>query len=124
MWASDEFTEVLLLEARVVAAEEAVAAHFDLPVAAPVVYLRRLIRRKGIPLVYQVEHVTYDEHRPLVEAQLQVTSLEGLLRLPRRRSHGRPSHHPSGEPGTEEAAASTWPRARRPSAIESLFLGL
>ena len=29
-----------------------------------------------------MEYVTYDEHRPLVEAQLQVTSLEGLLRSP------------------------------------------
>ena len=35
-----------------------------------------------MPLIYQVEYVTYDEHRPLVEAQLQVTSLEGLLRSP------------------------------------------
>jgi len=123
MWASDEFTEVLLLEARVVAAEEVVAAHFDLPVAAPVVYLRRLIRRKGIPLVYQVEHVTYDEHRPLVEAQLQVTSLEGLLRSPQ--GEGVMGGHLTIQAvslGTEEAAALDVAQGSPAFCIESLFL--
>ena len=30
----------------------------------PIVYLRRLIQRNGVPLIYQLEHVVYDEHRP------------------------------------------------------------
>jgi GntR family transcriptional regulator len=123
MWASDESTEVLLLEARVIAAAEPVAVHFDLPVATPVVYLRRLIRRKGIPLIYQVEHVTYDAHRPLVEAQLQVTSLEGLLRSPQ--VEGVMGGHLTIQAvslGTEEATALEVPPGSPAFCIESLFL--
>jgi DNA-binding GntR family transcriptional regulator len=82
VWADDESVEVLLLEARIAPADEQVADTLQLSSGAPVVFLRRLIQRKGVPLIYQLEHVTYDEHRPLVEAQLQVTSLEGLLRSP------------------------------------------
>jgi DNA-binding GntR family transcriptional regulator len=83
VWADDDSVEVLLLEARIAPADEQVAATLALPLGAPVVRLRRLIQRRGTPLIYQIEYVAYDEHRPLVEAQLQVTSLEGLLRSPK-----------------------------------------
>jgi DNA-binding GntR family transcriptional regulator len=82
VWADDDSVEVQLLEARIVLADEQVAERLELAQDALVVMLRRLIQRKGLPLIYQIEYVTYDEHRPLVEAQLQVTSLEGLLRSP------------------------------------------
>jgi DNA-binding GntR family transcriptional regulator len=82
VWADDDSVEVQLLEARILPADERVAAKLELRTGASVVFLRRLVHRKGVPLIYQLEHVTYDEHRPLVEAQLQVTSLEGLLRSP------------------------------------------
>lgn len=82
LWADDASAEVLLLEARIVPASEQVSTTLRLSPEDPIVYLRRLITRKGIPLVYQVEHVVYDEHRPLVEGELQVTSLEGLLHSP------------------------------------------
>jgi DNA-binding GntR family transcriptional regulator len=79
LWVDDASVDVLLLEARIVPAGERVAAMLQLSPGDPVVYLRRLIRRGTVPLIYQLEHVVYDEHRPLVEGQLQVTSLEGLL---------------------------------------------
>jgi DNA-binding GntR family transcriptional regulator len=82
VWADDDSVEVQLLQARIVLADEQVAGKLALAPDSLVVLLRRLIQRKGVPLMYQVEYVTYDEHRPLVEAQLQVTSLEGLLRSP------------------------------------------
>jgi DNA-binding GntR family transcriptional regulator len=82
VWADDDSVEVQLLEARIVLADGQVAEMLELAPDALVVLLRRVIQRKGVPLIYQVEYVTYDEHRPLVEAQLQVTSLEGLLRSP------------------------------------------
>ncbi len=82
VWTDDDSVEVQLLEAGIVLADEQVAGKLQLAPDALVVLLRRLITRKGMPLIYQVEYVTYDEHRPLVEAQLQVTSLEGLLRSP------------------------------------------
>ncbi|MCE5254542.1 MAG: GntR family transcriptional regulator [Actinomycetia bacterium] len=82
LWMDDASVAVLLLEARIRAADEQVAAMLDLSLGDPIVFLRRVIQRKGQPLIYQLEHVVYDEHRPLVEAELQVTSLEGLLHSP------------------------------------------
>ncbi len=82
LWADDASVEVLLLKARIIPANETVAKMLELAPGARIVYLRRLIKRSGVPLVYQLEHVVYDAHRPLVEAELQVTSLEGLLRSP------------------------------------------
>jgi len=82
LWVDDASVTVLLLEARIKAADEQVAALLDLQSGDPIVFLRRVIQRKGQPLIYQLEHVVYDEHRPLVEAELQVTSLEGLLHSP------------------------------------------
>ncbi len=79
MWTGDESVDVLLLEARIRPAGEPEAFMLHTEPAEPLVYLRRLIRRRGVPLIYQVEHVVYDEHRPLVESQLQVTSLDGVL---------------------------------------------
>lgn len=82
LWTDDATVDVLLLEARIVSAQDHVASALRLSPGDPVVLLRRLIHRLGEPLIYQLEHVVYDERRPLVEAELQVTSLEGLLRSP------------------------------------------
>ncbi len=82
LWVDDASVEVLLLKARIIAADDAVAEKLELSPGDRIVHLRRLVKRNGVPLVYQLEHVVYDAHRPLVEAELQVTSLEGLLRSP------------------------------------------
>jgi DNA-binding GntR family transcriptional regulator len=79
LWTDDTSVDVVLLEARILPADDRVAAMLQLAPGEPTVYMRRLIRRKGVTLIYQLEHVVYDERRPLVEAQLQITSLEGLL---------------------------------------------
>lgn len=85
MWMGDDSVDVLLLEASIAGAAEEVASMLECANGAPTVFMRRLIRRSGIPLIYQLEHVLYDEHRPLVESQLQITSLDGLLRSSRGR---------------------------------------
>jgi GntR family transcriptional regulator len=90
MWMGDEEVELLLLEARIAHASEEVARRLECRLGAPTVFMRRLIQRNAVPLIYQLEHVFYDEHRPLVEAQLQITSLDGLLRA------GCPGSIPSG----------------------------
>lgn len=82
LWMDDASVAVLLLEARIRSADPQVAAVLHLSPGDSIVFLRRVIQRKGQPLIYQLEHVVYDEHRPLVEAALQVTSLEGLFRAP------------------------------------------
>jgi GntR family transcriptional regulator len=80
LWQDDESTSVPLLFAGIVSADDTVAAKLQCRVGRPTVFLRRLVERKGVPLMYQLENLIYDEHRPLVESQLQITSLEGLLR--------------------------------------------
>lgn len=79
LWTDDASVDVLLLEARIIPANEQVAGILELRPGEPIVYMRRVIKRGDIPLIYQQERVVYDEQRPLVEAQLQITSLEGLL---------------------------------------------
>jgi DNA-binding GntR family transcriptional regulator len=83
LWLDDDSVSVPLLSAGIAAADEKVAAKLRCPLGAPTVFMRRLIERKGVPLVYQLENLVYDERRPLVEAQLQITSIDGLLRSAR-----------------------------------------
>jgi DNA-binding GntR family transcriptional regulator len=123
LWADDASVDVLLLEARIVPADEQAAAMLRLPHEAPTVFLRRLIRRKGIPLVYQMVHVVYDEHRPLVESELQITSLEGLFHSPQ--VEGAPSGRLTIQAVAleDEAARLLEVAAGSPAfCLESLFL--
>ncbi len=76
----DESVDVSLLEAKIVPADERVATTLGGRVGDRTILMRRLISRAGVPLMYQMEQLVYDESRPLVEAQLQVTLLKGLLR--------------------------------------------
>ncbi len=76
----DESVDVSLLQASIIPADERAAGLLDCAVGDHTIFMRRLIARGGVPLMYQLEQLVYDEHRPLVEAQLQVTSLNGLLR--------------------------------------------
>jgi DNA-binding GntR family transcriptional regulator len=97
-WTADASVEVRLLEASIVPADERVSQALACPAGAPTVFLRRLILRGAVPLLYNVEYVLYDPTRPLVESQLQITSLEGLLRA----GHGET--RPSGELSIEAVA--------------------
>lgn len=89
IWADTEAIELELLEARIIPASEQIQALLERETNCPTVFLRRLIRHRGVPIIYHTEHVVYDPRRPLVEAQLQVTSLDGLLRS--SRGTGMPS---------------------------------
>ncbi len=75
----DDSVEVHLLAASTAKASPRVAEMLGLPAGRRTVYLRRLLLRHGRPIVYHHEHVVYDPRRPLVESQLQITSIEGLL---------------------------------------------
>jgi DNA-binding GntR family transcriptional regulator len=75
----DGTVDVRLLAASTTKASERVAQVLQLPVGQRTVYLRRLLSRRDAPLAYHHEHVVFDARRPLVESQLRITSLEGLL---------------------------------------------
>lgn len=78
-WVADDSAEVQLLEATIVPASAEVAARLDSREGDPTIFLRRLIRRATLPLMYNLEYIVYDPSRPLVESQLEITSLGGLL---------------------------------------------
>jgi DNA-binding GntR family transcriptional regulator len=76
---SDKQTSVKLLEARVALADERIARKLAITVGKRVIYLRRLLCRNGEPTFYHREYLVYDPTRPLVEAEMEVTSLQGLF---------------------------------------------
>jgi len=76
----DDAVQVRLLSASTTRASARVAEMLRLRQGQRTVYLRRLLMRDDHPIVYNHEHIVYDARRPLVEAQLQITSIEGLLR--------------------------------------------
>jgi len=76
---SDKEASVKLLEAHVALADERVARKLAISVGKRVIYLRRLLCRQSEPTFYHREYLIYDPTRPLVEAEMEVTSLQGLF---------------------------------------------
>jgi DNA-binding GntR family transcriptional regulator len=72
-------TSVRLLDVRVVSADERTARKLQLEPGAPTIYIRRLLTRQGQPLFYHRAYLIYDPTRPIVEAEMDVTSLQGLF---------------------------------------------
>ncbi len=77
-WQADA-VDVRLLSASTVRAGVRVAETLGIPPGSRTVFLRRLLLKDDVPMMYHTEHVVFDARRPLVESQLQITSLEGLL---------------------------------------------
>jgi GntR family transcriptional regulator len=62
-----------------VLADERTVRKLSIQPGERVIYLRRLLCRKGEPTFYHREYLVYDPTRPLVEAEMEVTSLQGLF---------------------------------------------
>ncbi len=75
----DDRTAVRILGAWSVSADERTARKLAVPVGTRAIYIRRLIFREGIPVIYHREYVIYDPTRPTVEAEMEVTALRGLF---------------------------------------------
>jgi len=71
--------DVKLLDVRVVAADEKTARKLDISVGSPAIYIRRLFTQNGEPIFYHRAYLLYDPSRPIVEAEMDVTSLKGLF---------------------------------------------
>ncbi len=70
---------VRLLEARIVPATKRTARKLNVEPGQWVVFIRRLLINADIPISYHREFLLYDPRRPIVEGELEVTSLEGLI---------------------------------------------
>jgi DNA-binding GntR family transcriptional regulator len=75
----DESAEIRLLSARMAKADDRVAEMLNVAPGEKVIRLRRVVLSNGIPAMYHTEYIVYDPRRPLVESQLQLTSLHAFL---------------------------------------------
>ncbi len=75
----DDAADIRLLSASMRRADEKIAAKLAVAEGQMVIYLRRLVLYDGNPAMSHTEHIIYDPRRPLVESQLQLTSLHAFL---------------------------------------------
>lgn len=75
----DESAEIRLLSATMTRADDRVAPMLHVAPGEKVIHLRRVVFSNGIPAMYHTEYIIYDPRRPLVESQLQLTSLHAFL---------------------------------------------
>jgi DNA-binding GntR family transcriptional regulator len=71
--------DIKLLDVRVVSADERAARKLEISLGDPTIYIRRLFTREGQPIFYHRAYLIYDPTRPIVEAEMDVTSLKGLF---------------------------------------------
>lgn len=71
--------DVKLLDVRIKAADEKTARKLEIQPGTPTIYLRRLFKQNQEPVFYHRAHLIYDPTRPIVEAEMDVTSLKGLF---------------------------------------------
>ncbi len=70
---------VKLLEARIAPATKRTAQKLSIRVGDRTVFIRRLIFQGEEAVLLHREHVVYDPLRPIIEAEMEVTALRGLL---------------------------------------------
>ena len=74
-----EDADVKLLDVVVTMANERIANKLKIPLNAPTIYIRRLFKENGQPIFYHRAYLVYDPRRPIVEAEMDVTTLKGLF---------------------------------------------
>jgi GntR family transcriptional regulator len=74
-----ERTKVKILEVLIIKADETAATRLAIRVEERTILIRRVLIRDGDPMLYHKEQLIYDPVRPIVEAELEVTSLHGLF---------------------------------------------
>jgi DNA-binding GntR family transcriptional regulator len=79
LFRGNDETKVKLLEVRIVRADEPATAKLAVALAERIILIRRILIQKGTPLIYHQEFMIYDPKRPIVEAEMEVTSLYGLF---------------------------------------------
>jgi GntR family transcriptional regulator len=79
LFSEKERTTVKLLEVDLVFPDERTASRLSVTGEDRVVYIRSLVFRDGAPALLHTENLVYDPTRPLVESEMEVTSLDGLL---------------------------------------------
>ena len=73
LFSDDAGTTIKVLEARFCPADERVARKLQIQPGERAIYIRRLLLRAGEPAFYHRGYLVNDPHRPVIEAELEVT---------------------------------------------------
>ncbi|MCX7669573.1 MAG: GntR family transcriptional regulator [Anaerolineae bacterium] len=76
---NDERTTVRFLSVKTAPATARISQKLGVPVEAKVIFIRRLLSNEGEPVAYHREYLIFDPTQPIVEAEMGITSLQGLF---------------------------------------------
>jgi DNA-binding GntR family transcriptional regulator len=76
---SGERTSVRFLVVRTISATPRICARLRVSTTDKVISMRRLLSRDGSPVAYHREYLVFDPERPIIEAEMGITSLQGLF---------------------------------------------
>ncbi len=79
VFAGEADTQIKILKVRIVKADESVSEKLCKPIGSRTIHISRLLSRKAEPWMLHREYLVYDPRRPVVEAEMDVASLHGLL---------------------------------------------
>lgn len=74
-----EWTSVRFLSVKTIPATPRISRRLGTPIGGKVISIRRLLSRDGQPVAYHREYLVFDPSRPVVEAEMGITSLQGLF---------------------------------------------
>lgn len=75
----DPETAIQILEAKFIPADERIARKLQLDINQRCVFIRRLLSSHEKPAYYHHGYLIYDPTRPVMEAEMEVTDLKGIL---------------------------------------------
>ncbi|MFC1905365.1 GntR family transcriptional regulator [Chloroflexota bacterium] len=81
LFLDDKSTNVKIMEASVKLANDRIARRMAIKVKQRILYIRRLVSLQDKPLLYHREYLICDPKRPIVESEMEVTSLRGLFEV-------------------------------------------
>lgn len=76
---SSRHTSVKILAAKIVSASNEVAEELSVQSGARIIQIERIISNASQPIFYHSEYIIFDPRRPFVEAELEVTTINGLF---------------------------------------------
>jgi GntR family transcriptional regulator len=76
---NDARTAVRFLAVRTARATPRIEAHLRVPAGEKVISIRRLLLRDGEPTALHREYLVFDPRQPIVEAEMGITTLQGLF---------------------------------------------
>lgn len=76
---NDEHTTVRFLSVKTAPATPRISQKLGVPAEAKVIFIRRLLSNDGEPVAYHREYLIFDPTQPIVEAEMGITSLQGLF---------------------------------------------